>query len=182
MKLAVLSVIRERNGVGPRARRSSDDELVLLLAATPKDRLFIALQAARDFSHQPVFSASGFGRVGASGDASQVARTDMLEMKAARETVSSHIPIESTRHFDVALHGAIRSSLESMTELREAVFECVDCLRVADVGPAQMILAMKACALDSGGRYRPEGDEYPASNVDTLIEQIVRWSIIKYYS
>jgi hypothetical protein len=106
----------------------------------------------------------------------------MLEMKAARETVSSHISSESTRHFDVALHGAVRSSLESMSELRQAVFECVDCLRDAEVGPVQMILAMKACALDSSGRYRPEGDEYPASNVEMLLEQIVKWSIIKYYS
>ncbi len=106
----------------------------------------------------------------------------MLGMKAARETVSSHISTESTRHFDVALHGAITSSLESMSELRTAVFECVDCLRVADIGPVQMILAMKACALDSNGRYKPEGDEYPASNVEMLMEQIVKWSIIKYYS
>jgi hypothetical protein len=44
-----------------------------------------------------------------------------------------------------------------------------------------MILAMKACALDSGTRYRPEGDQYPASHVDLLLEQIVRWSIIDYY-
>jgi len=105
----------------------------------------------------------------------------MLEMKAARETVSSHISIETTHHFDVALHGAAKTSLESMAELRQAVFDCVDCLRDADVGPVRMILAMKACALDSSGRYRPAGDEYPASNVDMLMDQIVRWSIIKYY-
>ena len=105
----------------------------------------------------------------------------MLEMKAARETVSSHISTETTHHFDVALHAAAKTSLESMADLRQAVFECVDCLRVAEVGPVQMILAMKACALDSSGRYRPEGDEYPASNVDMLLDQIVRWSIIKYY-
>jgi hypothetical protein len=102
-------------------------------------------------------------------------------MQAARETVSSHISSETTRHFDVALHAAAKNSLESMAELRQAVFECVGCLRDAAVGPVQMILAMKACALDSSGRYRPEGDEYPASNVDVLMDQIVRWAIIKYY-
>jgi hypothetical protein len=73
------------------------------------------------------------------------------------------------------------SSLESMAVLHEAVRKCVDCLRDADVGPVQMILAMKACALDSGTRYRPEDDLYPASNVDLLLEQIVRWSINEYY-
>jgi hypothetical protein len=106
----------------------------------------------------------------------------MLEMQLARETVSSHISSETTRQFDVALHDAVSTSLDSMADLRRAVFECVDCLRNAEVGPVQMILAMKACALDSGGRYRPEGDEFPISNVDILMDQIVKWSIIKYYS
>jgi len=104
-----------------------------------------------------------------------------LQLQAARETIASHVSRETTRHFDVALHGAALSSLESMTELRAAVCDCVDALRVADVGPVQMILAMKACAIDSARRYSPAGDEYPASNVDTLLEQIVKWAIIEYY-
>ena len=68
-----------------------------------------------------------------------------------------------------------------MTELRVAVCDCVDALKVAEIGPVQMILAMKVCALDSGKRYSPNGDEYPASNVDFLLDQIVRWAIIEYY-
>jgi hypothetical protein len=68
-----------------------------------------------------------------------------------------------------------------MTELRSAVCDCVDALREAEVGPVQMILAMKACALDSAKRYSPSGDEIPASNVDLLLEQIVKWAIIEYY-
>ena len=74
------------------------------------------------------------------------------------------------------------SSIESMTQLRQAVCNCVEPLKKANVGPVQMILAIKACALDSATRYRPEGDEYPASNVDMLLEQIVRWAIIEYYN
>ena len=105
----------------------------------------------------------------------------LLEMKAARETVASHLSANTTLQFDVALHGAAVDSIESMTELRDAVCDCVHSLKNAEVGPVQMILAMKACALDSGNRYRPEGDEYPASNVDMLIDQIVRWSIAEYY-
>lgn len=103
-------------------------------------------------------------------------------MQAARETVTSHLSNETTRDFDVALHSAARSSLESMAELRKAVCNCVNALRTADVGPVQMILAMKACALDSATRYSPEGDEYPASNVDMLLDQIVKWAVIEYYS
>ena len=104
-----------------------------------------------------------------------------LQMQAARETVASHISHETKRHFDVALHSAVSSSMQSMTELRSAVCHCVDALRDADIGPVQMILAMKACALDSAKRYSPTGDEHPASNVDLLLEQIVRWAIIEYY-
>jgi hypothetical protein len=106
----------------------------------------------------------------------------VFQMQAARETITSHLSNETTRHFDVALHSAARSSLESMAELRSAVCDCVAALKIANVGPVQMILAMKACALDSNDRYRPEGDECPASDVDMLLEQIVKWSIIEYYS
>jgi hypothetical protein len=105
----------------------------------------------------------------------------MSQRQTARETISSHVSFETTRDFDVALHGAAMSSLESMTELRTAVCACVDSLRDADIGPVQMILAMKACALDSAERYSPPGDEYPRSNVDLLLERIVKWAIIEYY-
>jgi hypothetical protein len=45
-----------------------------------------------------------------------------------------------------------------------------------------MILAMKTCALDSAGRYHPEVDEMPISNVNTLMDQIVKWAIAEYYT
>lgn len=105
----------------------------------------------------------------------------MSAMQIARQNIASHVSAETTRHFDVALHDAVTSSIESMAELHDAVCDCVKSLRDADVGPVQMILAMKACALDSATRYRPQDDEYPASNVDLLIDHIVRWSIVEYY-
>lgn len=104
-----------------------------------------------------------------------------LQLQAARETVASHLSRETTRHFDVALHSAAVTSAESMTELRVAVCDCVDVLKGAHIGPVQMILAMKVCALDSSRRYSSNADDYPASNVDFLIDQIVRWAIIEYY-
>jgi hypothetical protein len=103
------------------------------------------------------------------------------EMQIARENVATHISRETTRYFDIALHSAISSSIDSMENLHTAVCDCVGALRGAEVGPVQMILAMKACAIDSGRRYRPEGDEYPASNVDLLMDQIVKWAIAEYY-
>lgn len=102
-------------------------------------------------------------------------------MQVARETVASYIPQETTRHFDVALHGAMLASTESMTQLHNAVCRCVGSLKHASVGPVQMILAIKACAIDSAQRYQPKGDEIPASNVDMLLDQIVRWAIVEYY-
>ena len=104
-----------------------------------------------------------------------------MQLQAARETISSHLSRETTDHFDVALHSAAVTDIESMTELRSAVGDCVSALKSADVGPVQMILAMKVCAIDSVKRYSPNGDDYPASNVDFLIDQIVRWAIIEYY-
>lgn len=106
----------------------------------------------------------------------------MSEMQIARVNIASHVSQETTHQFDLALHDAVTTSIESMAELHDAVRECVRSLRAADVGPVQMILAMKACAIDSAGRYHPENDEYPCTNVDVLIEHIVRWSIQEYYN
>ena|SRR2546423_9672712 len=105
----------------------------------------------------------------------------MFEMKTARANILTHIPANTTHVFDVALHDATTASLESMAELQDAVCACVRSLRDGNVEPVQMILAMKACAIDSARRYHPEKDEFPASNVDILIEHIVRWSIVEYY-
>lgn len=102
-------------------------------------------------------------------------------MQSARQNIASHVSAETTRHFDVALHDAVTSSIESMAELHDAVCDCVKALRHAEIGPVQMILAMKACANDSATRYHPKHNESPASNVDLLIDHIVKWSIVEYY-
>ena len=105
----------------------------------------------------------------------------MSDMQLARANIASHLSRETTHQFDLALHDAVTTSIETMEELHEAVSECVRSLRAAKVGPVQMILAMKACAIDSAGRYHPDDDEYPCTNVDVLIEHIVRWAIQEYY-
>ena len=105
----------------------------------------------------------------------------MPEMVNARATALSQISRASTRRFDVALHSAATSSIESMAALHQAVCECVNCMRDGDVDAVNMVLAMKRCALDSAARYRPYLDELPASNVNMLIDQIVKWAIVEYY-
>ena len=102
-------------------------------------------------------------------------------MQIARANIASHVSAETTHQFDVALHDAVINSVRSMDDLHAAVRECAGALRRAEVGPVQLILAMKACAIDSSTRYRPVNDEFPASNVDVLIDYIVRWSIEEYY-
>ncbi|HJP59767.1 MAG TPA: hypothetical protein VJ865_07200 [Gemmatimonadaceae bacterium] len=104
-----------------------------------------------------------------------------MSLQTARYNIASHVSIETAREFDLALHAAIPSSLATMVELQRTVRECVKSLKAANVSPVQMILAMKACALDSAGRYRLDSDEYPATTVDLLMEQIIRWSIAEYY-
>lgn len=106
----------------------------------------------------------------------------MSERETARETAKSHITSETTRQFDVALHSAAVSSIESMTRLHNAVCQCVNSLRDGDVGPVDMILAIKTCALDSAARYHPKFDEQPVSNVNILLDQIVKWAIAEYYT
>ena len=106
----------------------------------------------------------------------------MLDRENGRATAKSHITRETTRQFDIALHSAAAESIESMVMLHAAVCNCVSALKAGNVGPVEMILAIKACALDSSARYQPQYDERPVSSVNTLIEQIVTWSIAEYYT
>jgi len=105
----------------------------------------------------------------------------MPEMQAATVTKPYPVPDETARQFQVALHDVARSSAGSMRELRECVKACVCCLRDSEVGPAQMIISMKACAKESTRRYPTHLNEHELSNADFLMEQIIRWSIVEYY-
>jgi hypothetical protein len=68
-----------------------------------------------------------------------------------------------------------------MAELRECVKACVCSLRDSEVGPAQMIISMKACAKEGTRRYPTILSEHELSNADFLMDQIIKWSIIEYY-
>jgi hypothetical protein len=119
---------------------------------------------------------------GAAGDAiPQDSRIGMPEMQAATVTKPYPVPDETARQFQVALHDVVGSSAGSMRELRECVNACVCCLRDSEVGPAQMIISMKACARESTRRYPTHLNEHELSNADFLMEQIIRWSIVEYY-
>jgi len=114
------------------------------------------------------------------------ARIEMAELQSAAATKlaptrPSPIPDETARLFQVALHDVVRSSVLSMTELRECVKACVCSLRDSQVGPAQMIITMKACAKEGNRRYPMVLNEHELSNADFLMEQIIKWSIVEYY-
>lgn len=114
------------------------------------------------------------------------ARIEMADMQSAAATKlpptkPSPIPDETARLFQVALHDVVRSSALSMAELRECVKACVCSLRASDVGPAQMIISMKACAKEGNRRYPIVLNEHELSNADFLMEQIIKWSIVEYY-
>ena len=106
----------------------------------------------------------------------------MPDLSSASLTKPFPLPDETARLFHVALHDAVRSSIESMAELRTCVKACVCCLRGTNVGPAQMIITMKACARESTRRYPPVANEPAVSNADFLMEQIIKWAIIEYYN
>lgn len=106
----------------------------------------------------------------------------MPETRLTTVTKPSFIPDETARLFHVALHDVIRNSAESMADLRLCVKACVCSLRETNVGPAQMIITMKACAKESTRRYPPVGREHAVSNADFLMELIIKWAIIEYYN
>jgi hypothetical protein len=105
----------------------------------------------------------------------------MPELQTERIPALNSITTESTRNFDLALHVAAANSAQSMFDLRDCVCKCVENMKESGLGAVQMILTIKACAKGSALRYRPLGDEHPQSNVDLLLDQIVKWSIIEFY-
>ena len=105
----------------------------------------------------------------------------MPEMQVAAVTKPYPVPDATARQFQVALHDVVKSSTGSMRDLRECVKACVCCLRDSEVGPAQMIISMKACAKQSNRRYPSVIGEHELPNAEFLMEQIIRWSIVEFY-
>jgi hypothetical protein len=110
----------------------------------------------------------------------------MSHMRSTAASKPSHtkpsaIPEETARLFQVALHDVVRSSALSMAELRECVRACVSALRDTEVGPAQMIISMKACAKEGTRRFPQVLNEHELSNADFLMDQIIKWAIVEYY-
>ncbi|HEY3746616.1 MAG TPA: hypothetical protein VGL17_10260 [Gemmatimonadaceae bacterium] len=91
------------------------------------------------------------------------------------------MPSETSRPFGTALHDATKESIESMDELRQCLKPCVEYLKNSGVGPAQMILTIKASARESARKNHALGDEFAVSNANLLMDQIVKWAIIEYY-
>ena len=108
-------------------------------------------------------------------------RSLQVRTQAARP-LPSPVPDETARLFHAALHDVIRSSAISMADLRECVKACARSLRESSIGPAQMIISMKACAREGNRRYPTALNEHELSNADFLMEHIIKWAIIEYYS
>ena len=148
----------------------------------------IGLQARTGFkSPARAFTSGSCGRFQAllATPGKRDARIEMADMQSAAAklppTKPSPIPDETARLFQVALHDVVRSSALSMAELRECVKACVCFLRDSQIGPAQMIISMKACAKEGNRRYPMVLNEHELSNADFLMEQIIKWSIVEYY-
>ncbi len=109
---------------------------------------------------------------------------EMRSAAAAKPTLTkpSPMPDETARLFQLALHDVVRSSAVSMAELRGCVNACAASLRDTNVGPAQMIITIKACAKEGTRRYPQILSEHELTNADFLMEQIIKWAIVEYYS
>lgn len=142
---------------------------------------------ARDLSHQPVFPLLVRSEGQALLATPKSPEDLMAEMRTAAAakpilTKPSPMPDETARLFQLALHDVVRSSAASMAELRSCVNACAAALRDADVGPAQMIITIKACAKEGTRRYPQILNEHELSNADFLMEQIIKWAIVEYYT
>jgi hypothetical protein len=147
------------------------------------------IQPTRDLSHQPVISllVRSEGQALLATPFRNIQRIEMPEMRSAPApkrvpTKPSPMPDETARLFQLALHDVVRSSAVSMAELRDSVKACASILRDTDVGPAQMIITIKACAKEGTRRYPQILNEHELSNADFLMEQIIKWAIVEYYS
>jgi hypothetical protein len=112
------------------------------------------------------------------------AETRMPEMRPVPKTppAAFSVPDETAHLLHVALHDVARHNAISMADLRECVKACARSLRESSVGPAQMIVSMKACAREAAKKYPAAGNGHDLSNADFLMEHIVKWAIIEYYS
>jgi hypothetical protein len=145
---------------------------------------------ARGLSHQPVILCFRYlGRFQAllATPSRNIQRIEMSPMRSTASakpspTKPSPIPDETARLFQVALHDVVRSSAVSMAELRACVKACVSTMRDTEVGPAQMIITMKACAKEGTRRYPQILNEHELTNADFLMDQIIKWAIVEYYS
>src|SRR5215212_6600477 len=127
-------------------------------------------QAARDLSHQPVVYFRYLEDLAllATPFARPEIRMPEIRPLQARPPIPSPLPDETARLFHVALHDVIRSSAVSMADLRECVKACARSLRESEVGPAQMIISMKACAREGNKRYPAALHEHELSNAEFL--------------
>lgn len=111
----------------------------------------------------------------------EISMPQMSQLQA-RPPEPSPVPDETARQFHLALHEVIRSSAISMADLRECVKACARSLKESNVGPAQMIISMKACARAGSRRYPVALNEHELSNAEYLMDLIIKWSIVEYYS
>ena len=104
----------------------------------------------------------------------------MQQVTLGDGTLPFPIPDETALPFQVALQEVVRSSAISMADLRECVKACTRSLRDSSIGPAQMIISMKACARECDKRHAL-AERRDSSNVDFLMDIIVKWAIVEYY-
>jgi hypothetical protein len=83
--------------------------------------------------------------------------------------------------FEAALRHAARQNVRSMDDLHEAIKACVATLRADGMECEAAIVTIKSCVKHLASKHAIAG-AYNVAGSDVLMEQIVRWSIIEFYS
>jgi hypothetical protein len=88
---------------------------------------------------------------------------------------------ETGDEFETALRSAVQNNARSMSELRDAIRNCMVSLREDGMQCEQALLTMKAFVRDATIRHKRGGSRvlHPS---ERLMEQVIGWCIAEYYA
>ena len=105
----------------------------------------------------------------------------MQKTQPARHEVPFFNEAHAADDFESALTLAARQNAHSMDNLHDAIKACVVELRTDGMQCEAVILTIKSCVKHIARKHSVHG-EYSVAGSDLLLEQIVRWSILEFYS
>lgn len=105
----------------------------------------------------------------------------MQEFEPAQRTAPFPLRAKTSHNFEEALDRAVRTSVNSMLELRGCVEKCVCDLRGGGMGPAEVLITLKAYVRHTARTHPPLGQAGSSWAADALMDEITKWAIVEFY-